>query len=157
MKIYIGADHKGHDLKDKMISYLKKRGHEVVDEGDKTKDPNDDFPVFAARVVHGLFADNMFDHEQTSDVRGVLICGSGQGMVIAANRFKGIRAGLIYNLPSAKSTRHDEDSNVAAFPSELFAEEDDQAWQNLLDAWLDEPFANAARFKRRNKQLDELH
>lgn len=139
-----------------MKSYLEKRGHEVIDEGDDTKDPNDDFPVFAAKVVHGLFGDPNFDHEQTNDVRGILVCGSGQGMVIAANRFKGIRAGLIYNLSSAKSTRHDEDSNVAAFPSELFLG-DDKEWQNLLDAWLDEPFANAARFKRRNKQLDELH
>lgn len=155
MRIYIGSDHNGHDLKDKMTTYLKKHGHEVIDEGDKTKDPNDDFPVFAARVVHGLFADDAFDHEQTNDVRGVLICGSGQGMVIAANRFKGIRAGLLYNKASAKSTRHDEDSNVAAFPSEVFSGDED-AWKVVLDTWLSEPFAGAARFKRRNKQLDQL-
>lgn len=155
MKLYIGSDHNGHDLKEKMKAYLAKRGHQVIDEGDTSKDPNDDFPVFAARVVHGLFADEKFDHEHTSDVRGILVCGSGQGMVIAANRFKGIRAGLIYNNSSAKSIRHDEDSNVAAFPAELFTG-DDSAWQTVLDTWLNEPFANAARFKRRNKQLDEL-
>lgn len=154
MRIYIGSDHNGHDLKNKMVNYLKSIGHDVVDEGDESKDPNDDFPVFASRVVHGLFADDDFDHMQTGNVRGVLICGSGQGMVIAANRFKGIRAGLIYNDHSARSTRHDEDSNVAAFPSELFDE--NESWKHLLDTWLNESFAGAARYKRRNKQLDEL-
>lgn len=154
MKIYIGSDHNGHHLKQEMIDYLKSLGHEVIDKGDKEKDPDDDFPVFASQVVHALFEDEEFDHTKTDDVRGILICGSGQGMVIAANRFKGIRAGLVYNHKSAKSIRHDEDSNVAAFPSELF--DDDESWKKLLDAWLNEPFANASRFVRRNRQLDEL-
>ncbi len=154
MKIYIGADHNGHQLKKSICEYLKSRGFEVVDEGNKGLDPKDDFPVFAARVVNAMRADKDFDPHRTDQVRGLLICGSGQGMVMAANRFSGIRAGLVYNLASAKSTRHDEDSNVIALPSELFKSFKD--WQVLLDAWLSEPFGNAERFRRRNQQLDQL-
>jgi ribose 5-phosphate isomerase B len=154
MRIYLGSDHRGHDLKDQMIKYLNDRGHETVDVGDVKKDPEDDFPVFASRVVHALFADDEFDHTKTVDVRGILICGSGQGMMIAANRFNGIRAGLVYNVQSAKSIRHDEDSNIAAFPADIFDE--DEQWKKLIDNWLQEPFGGAARFVRRNKQLDEL-
>ncbi len=154
MKIYIGADHNGYHLKSEIQRYLEQRGHQVIDEGNDHRDAQDDFPIFAARVVNALRADSQFDPYHSEKLRGVLICGSGQGMAIAANRFKGIRAGLIYNLASAKSTRHDEDSNIAALPAELF--DDPDSWKPVVDAWLDEPFAGAARFKRRNRELDEL-
>lgn len=148
MKIYIGADHRGFHLKEKIESYLKDRGHEVVDEGGKELDPDDDFTVFAGRVVHAMKAsDDM-------TVRGILVCGSGQGMVMAANRFKGIRAGLGWSEEAARSTRNDEDSNVLALPSELL--ESGTQWQKVIDTWLTTPFAGAARYKRRISQLDDL-
>jgi ribose 5-phosphate isomerase B len=146
MKIYVGSDHNGFDLKTDVVNYLKKLGHEVIDEGDERLDPDDDFTVFAGRVVNSMKADN--DHS----VRGILICGSGQGMIIAANRHKGIRAGLGWSIESAQSIRNDEDSNVLALPAEFLKKEN--KWKEIIDAWLLTPFAGASRYKRRIKQLD---
>ena len=94
MKIYIGADHNGFEFKAKLSDYLKRSGYEVVDEGGQ-HNPDDDFPQFAGRVVHAMQQDDGLD------VRGILICGSGQGMAMAANRFKGIRAALAWEIGRA--------------------------------------------------------
>ena len=85
--------------------------------------------------------------------RGILVCGSGQGMAIAANRHKGIRAGLGWSVEAVRDTRNDEDSNVLALPAEIL--KTDKAWQTVIDTWLETPFAGASRYKRRNRQLDE--
>jgi ribose 5-phosphate isomerase B len=146
MKIYIGADHNGYDLKQRVNDYLTGLGHDVVDEGDERLDPDDDFTVFAGRVVSALKSDS--DHS----ARGILICGSGQGMMIAANRHKGIRAGLGWSVESAQSIRNDEDSNVLALPAEVLTSE--KRWKTIIDTWLSTPFAGASRYKRRIKQLD---
>ncbi len=148
MKIFIGADHNGFDLKKKVTEYIRKQGIDVEDEGDEQRDSDDDFPVFAQRVV------NAMQSTQDNDPRGILICGSGQGMVMAANRFKGIRAGLGFSVEAATSIRKDEDSNVLALPAEILM--DDSSWKQIVDAWLSTPFAGAPRYKRRNKQLDDL-
>ena len=148
MKIYIGADHNGFDLKNKVVDYLRSRDITVEDEGDDHRDPDDDFPVFAQRVVTAL------QSSDDDEARGILICGSGQGMLIAANRFKGIRAGLGFSKEAARSIRNDEDSNVLALPAELLT--DDHDWQDIIDTWISTPFANAPRFIRRNKQLDNI-
>ncbi len=146
MTIYIGADHNGYDLKQRVSDYLTGLGHKVVDEGDERLDPDDDFTVFAGRVVHAMKADS--NHNS----KGILICGSGQGMLIAANRHKGIRAGLGWSVDSARSIRNDEDSNVLALPAEVLTSE--KSWKAILDTWLATPFAGASRYKRRIKQLD---
>jgi ribose 5-phosphate isomerase B len=148
MTIYLGADHNGYHLKEKIEVYLTKLGHVVIDEGDEKLDPEDDFTVFASRVAHAMNSSN--DQEP----RGILICGSGQGMAIAANRHKGIRAVLGWSKRAAQESRNDEDSNVLALPAEIFTE--DSQWQEVIDAWLSTPFAAATRYKRRNRQLDEL-
>jgi ribose 5-phosphate isomerase B len=149
MKIYIGADHNGYDLKEKIENYLIERGYEVVDEGDQKLDPSDDFTVFAGRVVSAMKADKNFEM-----TRGILICGSGQGMVMSANRHKGIRAGLGFSKESARSVRNDEDSNVLALPAEILS--NTKKWQKIIDTWLTTPFAGAMRYKRRIRQLDEI-
>jgi ribose 5-phosphate isomerase B len=147
MKIFIGADHNGYDLKQKVTDYLRKQGIDVVDEGDSERDPDDDFPVFAQRVVTDMLG------TQDRDPKGILICGSGQGMMMAANRFKGIRAGLGWSVEAARSIKNDEDANVLALPSEVLKGDE---WKDVIDTWLNTPFASAPRFKRRNKQLDEF-
>jgi len=147
MKIFLGADHNGFHLKEKIEKYLKRAGYDVVDEGDERMDADDDFTVFASRVVNAM-------KQHGHDARGILVCGSGQGMAIAANRHKGIRAGLGWGVEAARSTRHDEDSNVLALPAELLDTE--KEWQDVIDVWLKTPFAGAQRYKRRNAQLDEL-
>jgi len=148
MKIFIGADHNGFFLKEDLYKYLVDLGHEVVDLGDERLDPDDDFTVFASRVI------NAMKSSSDMDPKGILICGSGQGMMIAANRHKGIRAGLGWGVEAAKSTRNDEDSNVLALPSEIL--DNPQKWQSVVDTWLKTPFSGAERYKRRNHQLDEI-
>jgi ribose 5-phosphate isomerase B len=148
MKIYIGADHNGFHLREGLITYLKKAGYEVADEGDTQLDPNDDFPVFAHRVVsHVLSSDD-------PDARGILLCGSGQGMCMAANRFKGIRSALLYDNESARSSRNDDDSNIACLPAKVLQNKEAFA---IIDTWLRTPFAKAPRFIRRLKAIDELN
>lgn len=149
MKIYLGADHQGFHLKEQVFAYLVKRGYEVEDIGDKTLDPSDDFPVFAQRVALKILGTN------EEDPRGILICGGGQGVAMAANRFKGIRASVIWDAFEAKMTRYDNDSNVLCLPARIVGE-DAAAWQGILETWISTEFADAVRFKRRNAELDEL-
>lgn len=149
MKIFLGADHQGFDLKEAVYAYLAKRGYDVEDVGDKVLDPNDDFPEFAQAAALKIIA------SEDEDPRGILICGGGQGMAMAANRFRGIRASVVWDAFEAKMTRNDNDSNVLCLPSRVVSL-DDAGWQGIIETWLATPFADAARFRRRNAQLDEL-
>ena len=136
MKIYVGADHQGFHLKEEVLAYLSKHGYEVEDVGGTSLDPNDDFPTFAQAVALKVLGSD------DTDPRGVLLCGGGQGMAMAANRFRGIR--------------NDNDSNVISLPARIFTQLDNTAWQGVLETWLNTPFAAAVRYKRRNAELDEL-
>lgn len=147
MKIYIGADHNGFELKKYLEDFLRRSGHEVVDAGDVKRDPDDDFPQFAGRAVSMLLGDG--DNES----RSILICGSGQGMCMAANRFKGIRASLCWNLTEARSSRNDDDSNVLCLSARSLTHEQAQA---IVTTWLSTPFAGAPRYKRRIAEMDNL-
>lgn len=149
MKIYLGADHQGFHLKEQVFAYLVKHGYDVEDVGDKTLDPNDDFPVFAQSVALRILGSS------EKDPRGILICGGGQGVAMAANRYRGIRASVIWDAFEAKMTRYDNDSNVLCLPARIVGEED-SLWQGILETWLNTAFADAVRFRRRNAELDEL-
>lgn len=145
MKIFLGADHNGFELKEQIHAFLLEAGHEVVDKGDERLDKNDDFPTYAARVASEVLA-----HENSL---GILICGSGQGVCMAANRFKGIRAGLAWNEDVAYEARDDDDSNVLCLPA---GQLDFEQAREIVDTFLNTPFSGAARYKRRNAQLDQL-
>lgn len=149
MKIYLGADHQGFHLKEQIFAYLAKHGYEVEDEGGTVLDPSDDFPLFAQAVSLKVLGSD------DKDPRGILVCGGGQGVAMAANRFKGIRASVIWDAYEAKMTRYDNDSNVLCLPARVVGESD-AAWKGILETWLNTEFANAVRFKRRNAELDEL-
>lgn len=149
MHIYVGADHRGYGLKEVVLQYLQDAGYQAEDVGDEKFDPEDDFPVFAAAAARCVLAST------DPDPRAVLICGSGQGMLMAANRIKGIRAGLGWNVDAARGIRNDEDSNILALPADLFAKDHRQAFV-VIEAWLNTPFAGAARYVRRKKELDDL-
>lgn len=150
MKIYLGADHQGFHLKDDVFAYLAKRGYEVEDVGNEHLDPVDDFPEFAQAAALQIIG----DHEN-DDPRAILLCGGGQGMAMAANRFKGIRAVVVWDAFEAKMSRRDNDSNVLCLPSRV-VEGDEALWQGIIETWLSTPFAGAVRYRRRNAQLDEL-
>jgi ribose 5-phosphate isomerase B len=149
MKIYLGADHQGFAMKEDVFAYLAKRGYDVEDVGDKELDPNDDFPQFAQLAALKVLG------EEDTDVRAILLCGGGQGMCMAANRFRGIRASVIWDAYEAKMTRNDNDSNILCLPSRVLQDEK-ATWQDIIDTWLSTPFAAAPRYKRRNAQIDEL-
>jgi len=149
MKIFIGSDHQGFHLKEKVFAYLAKHGYEVQDVGDQTLNPDDDFPEFAQAAALQIIG------SVDDDPRGILICGGGQGMAMAANRFRGIRASVIWDAYEAKMTRNDNDSNMLCLPARIL-DGDEKAWQGILETWLNTPFATAVRFKRRNAQIDEV-
>lgn len=154
MKLFLGSDHGGYYLKEKLEAYLAKRGYEFEDVGDTELDPDDDFPQFAAQA-----AVRVLGEEEKDDPRAILICTGGQGMAMAANRFKGIRAAVVSTTQEAKECRDDNDANILCLPARLLdAPGDDlQLWKDVVDTWLSTPFAGAARYKRRNHQLDELN
>lgn len=147
MKIFLGSDHRGFHLKEKIFAYLSKRGYDVEDVGDAELDPEDDFPEFAQRAAIKVLGED--------DARAILLCGGAQGMAMAANRFRGIRASVIWDEKEAEITRNDNDSNILCLPARLL-EDDEAEWQAILETWLTTPFAGAARYVRRNRQLDEL-
>jgi len=147
MTIYMGADHNGFDFKRQLMQYLQDGGYTVVDGGNAKLDPADDFPEFAGRVVSLLKGD------ADPNSRGILICGSGQGMCMAANRFPGMRASLCWSVEEAHAARNDDDSNILCLPSRYLTL---AQIEPIVTAWLHTSFAGAARFKRRIQKLDEL-
>lgn len=149
MTIYLGSDHNGFAMKEDVFAYLVKHGYDVVDVGDKALDPSDDFPEFAQMAALKVIGDT------SDDPRAILLCGGAQGMAMAANRFKGIRASVIWDAYEAKMTRNDNDSNVLCMPARVL-EDDPSAWKGIVETWLSTPFAAAPRYKRRNAQIDEL-
>jgi ribose 5-phosphate isomerase B len=147
VKIYIGADHNGFAYKKKIVDFLVRSGHEIVDSGDVSLNLEDDFPQFASKVVNDLKSD------KDPEAKGLLICGSGQGMCMAANRYKGIRASLCWNVEEARSARNDDDSNILCLSARYSDLMDVEA---IITTWLSTPFAGASRFTRRIKELDSL-
>ena len=136
-------------MKEAVLEYLKKRDLNVEDVSGHELDPADDFPEFAHAAASRVIND------ASDESRAILICGGGQCMAMAANRFRGIRASVIWDAYEAKMTRNDNDSNVLCLPSRVLAN-DEAEWKDIIDTWLTTPFASAARYKRRNAQIDEV-
>lgn len=147
MKIYIDADHNGFELKHQLIDYLRRSGYDVTDVGTLTRSPQDDFPEAASRVARAVLGSD------DSQAKGIIICASGQGVCIGANRFKGIRASLCWDNRGAKAARNDDDCNVLCLPGKAISYE---KARTITHTWLTTPFAGATRFKRRIAQLDYL-
>jgi len=147
MTIYLGADHGGFALKEKLIADLKGKGHEVVDVGNREYDKGDDFPDFAQAVAKGMSG-------SSADSRGILLCRSGVGMDIVANRYKGIRSVLGISPEHVARSRHDEDTNVLCIAGDFTAEDD---IPKMVDAFLSTPFAPEERYLRRLKKIDDIN
>lgn len=149
MKIFLGADHAGYELKTIIFEHLVHHNREVEDCGAKTLEPDDDFPQYAFTVASKVLG------EEGDDTRGILICGSGQGMAMAANRVGGIRAAVIWNVEGAKETRKDNNSNVLCLPSRFI--DTDKALA-IVDAWLATEFETSdPKYQRRVDQIEELY
>jgi ribose 5-phosphate isomerase B len=148
MQVFVGADHAGFQLKSTVMAHLSKRGINVEDDGDRELDPGDDYPQFALTVATKVLG------SEDDDPRGILLCGSGQGMCIAANRVRGIRAALCWSEDIARETRNDNNSNVLCIPARTLTEEEAL---RIIDVWLDTPFSGAARHARRINEIEELY
>lgn len=144
MIIYIGADHRGFELKEYLKKYLADSGHQVIDLGNDHYDPNDDYPDFAKLVAEKVSVDPEIN-------RGILICRSGAGVDIVANKFKGVRSALVTDVKQAELVRKDDDTNILSLASELTNEE--QA-KKIVDTWLKTPFSGIEKDARRIKKIE---
>lgn len=146
MKVFLASDHAGFHLKEMLEVHLAKAGYDVEDVGNKELDPDDDYPQFAYTATTKVLGND--------DARAILVCGSGQGMCIAANRVRGIRASLCWDEISARETRNDNDSNVLCVPARIL--ETEEAFK-MIDTWLKTPFSGAPRHMRRLREIEELY
>lgn len=142
MKIAIGSDHRGYKLKSRISELLEERGHTLADLGAGSED-SVDYPDFAIPVAEKVAAGE-------AD-RGILICGSGIGMSIAANKVRGVRAALCRTVKDAEMTRRHNDSNVLALSAESGKDPD---ISELVITWIDTPFDGGRHLRRINKISD---
>lgn len=141
--LFLAADHAGFTLKEYLKAVLAKKKIAYTDLGAHTLSPNDDYPLYAKKIAQAVVT-----HKHS---RGVAICGSGEGICIAANKTRGIRAALCWNRASAQASRTDDDANILCLAGQLLTKR--EALQ-ILDAWLITPFSGFARHQRRIKQIE---
>ena len=143
MKIAIGSDHAGFRYKEEIIRFLRERGHEVKDFGTDSEE-SVDYPVFIRPVAEAV-ARGDFD-------RGIVLGGSGNGEAIVANRVRGIRCGLCWNVESAKLNRLHNDGNVLSLGQRMMSLETALA---IVETWIDTPF-EGGRHVNRIRLIDEV-
>lgn len=144
-KIFIGADHRGFKLKLRIKEWLEKWGIEVIDMGARTFDPSDDYTLYAQKV--SLMT------RDTEDARGVLICGSGVGVDIAANKFDGIRASLGKNENQVKAGVKDDDMNILVLAADFTKE---QEAKEMVRVFINAKFDQKKRHKKRLKEIEKI-
>ncbi len=146
MKIYIGTDHAGFDLKEELIRFLEDSGYEVEDMGAYEFSATDDYPDFVFPVAKVVA-------EDAENRRGIVIGGTGIGNGILANKVKGIRAGVVYDEYSAKMSREHNDANVMTLGARTLTV---NMAKKLVKLWLNTPFSNEERHKRRIDKIKKL-
>lgn len=143
--IYLGADHRGFELKNRLYKRLVDEGYQVTDLGSHHFDPGDDYVDFARKVAEATAAEE--------PNRGILLCGSGAGVDMVANKVPGIRSALAFDAARAKQAREHEDANVISLPADILDEE--SAWE-IVQTFLKTPFSGEQRHIRRLKKLEEV-
>jgi len=149
MKIYIGTDHAGFELKEELKKFLEGLGCEVDDKGAYEFNKEDDYPDFILPVVKAVAEDIARD----LDSRGIVIGGSGQGEAIVANKVKKIRAAVVYDEYSARMSREHNDANIVSLGTRTLSA--DKA-KKLVKLWLETPFSNEERHKRRIEKIKTI-
>jgi len=163
MKIYLGSDHAGFDLKEALRHYLSEGGHEVVDCGNTVKDNNDDFVKYVTDAARQA--------AQDPETRAIILGGSGQGEAMAANRLHGVRATVYYAPGNARETdvsgtfgegdgldivrlsRKHNNSNVLSLGARFVTFE---LAKTVVNVWLETDFSGDKRYDDRNRQLDAI-
>ena len=145
MKIYIGADHRGFELKKELKKFLIEKGYEVEDAGAFKYDKDDDYPDFAEAVAEKVSKDD--------SARGILLCGSGTGMDAAANKVRGVRATLAFSKEITRAARNDDDVNVISLPADFLKSEEAE---EIAEIFLKTPFEAVERRVRRLQKIAEI-
>jgi len=145
MRVHIGSDHAGLELKNSLVDHLKNSGHDVVDHGPHEYDALDDYPVFCIPAAQGV--------ANESGSFGIVLGGSGNGEQMAANKVKGIRAALVWSVETAKLAREHNDANVIAIGGRMHTIE---VCKELIDVFLATPFSNDERHVRRIGQVSNF-
>lgn len=145
MTIFIGADHRGYQLKNELIEYLQNKNIRVEDLGNYEYDSEDDFPDYSHKVAEAVL-------QKPEEFLGIVLCGSGVGVSISANRYKGIYCGLAISKEQVRSAREHDHINVLALPSDSVSSK--QA-QELVDTFIATKPALEEKYVRRLRKLDE--
>lgn len=141
--IYIGADHRGYKLKESLKVYLKELGFDFIDPGASELVMDDDYPDYAIPVAQKV-------SENPKENLGILICGSGVGVDIVANKFKGVRSGLIFNPEQARMSRNDDNTNVLSLSADFT---DENSAKEIVKVWIETPFSRLERHARRLEKI----
>ncbi|GHA12423.1 ribose-5-phosphate isomerase [Streptomyces purpurascens] len=144
MRVYLGSDHAGYELKNHLVDWLKAAGHDPVDCGPHIYDAQDDYPPFCLRAAERTAAD--------PDALGVVIGGSGNGEQIAANKVKGVRAALAWSEETAALGRQHNNANVVAVGARMHSQDEATAF---IETFLATPFSGDERHIRRIDMLNE--
>src|SRR5919112_130892 len=144
MRVYLGSDHAGYDLKNHLAEHLQKQGHDVVDVGPHVYDPEDDYPAFCLTAGAKVVAD--------PGSLGIVVGGSGNGEQIAANKIEGVRSALVWKVEIAELARQHNDSNVCAIGAREHSPEEAESF---VDTFLATPFSGNPRHARRIAQVAE--
>jgi ribose 5-phosphate isomerase B len=144
MRVHLGSDHAGFDLKTALVARLTELGHEPVDHGPLTFDPLDDYPPFCLRAARAVVADE--------GSLGVVIGGSGNGEAIAANKVAGVRCALAHSEQTARLGREHNDANVVSVGARMH---DEQTALRLVEVFLSTPFSADERHARRIGMLSD--
>jgi ribose 5-phosphate isomerase B len=146
MRVHVGSDHAGLELKDRLVGWLADHGHQPVDHGPFVYDALDDYPVFCLRAAQGVVA----DQAEGTDALGVVIGGSGNGEQIAANKVRGVRSALVWSEETAVLAREHNDANVISVGGRLHPLED---MLRFVEVFLATAFSGDERHVRRIGQL----
>ena len=141
-QVYLGADHRGFNLKNKIVEHLRAKGWTVTDLAN-VYDANDDYPDIAINLGEKVVADRAL---------GILICGSGAGVCAAVNKVKGVRASVAMNARQARKIKEDDDINVVCLSADFVSEEENL---EIAEEFLNAIFATEERFIRRVKKIEK--
>ncbi len=142
MRVHLGSDHAGLELKEHLLNWLADNGHEVVDHGPFVYDAHDDYPVFCIRAAAGVVA----DQEDGIEALGVVIGGSGNGEQIAANKVRGVRSALVWSEETAVLAREHNNANVVSVGGRMHSVDD---MTRFVEVFLSTPFPGDERHVRR--------
>ncbi|WP_345802742.1 ribose-5-phosphate isomerase [Microbacterium sp. AZCO] len=146
MRIHIATDHAGLEFSTQLQHHLAEQGHDVVDHGPLDYEPLDDYPSFCIRAAQAVVR----DQEAGIESLGVVFGGSGNGEQIAANKVRGVRAALVWNIPTAELAREHNDANVISIGARQHTFEEAASF---IDRFIATPFSNEERHERRIGQI----